>query len=192
MDIDMTKYYWKNDLITLRKPKESDWETLIHHMFESEGRFFINDEIDMPTDIDEYKSRAEFTQPNKLPYICFAIENSEGRHVGVANLFGVDERNGTFGPIGILINPRDRGKGYALATYRMLGRYLFNERRLHKWNSAYIEGNAASAALHEKTGFEIEGLQRDMHFHEGRYWNVVVCGMTEARFFENEKRLYGK
>lgn len=189
MNIDYSKYYWRNSSISLRRPKEGDWEFLVHHMFESQGRFFINDEIDMPVDIDLYKKRPEFSEPEKLGYICFAIENSEGKPVGIANLFGVNERHGSFGPIGIVINPADRGKGYAEAAYRMLGDYMFNERRMHKWNSGYNEENKASAALHKKLGFVIEGVQKDMLYHEGRYWNTIVCGMTEKQFYDNEKKL---
>ena len=60
---------------------------------------------------------------------------------------------------------------------------------MHKWNNGYLEENKASAALHKRLGFEIEGIQKDIHFHEGRYWNVVICGMTETQFYENEKRM---
>lgn len=185
MNIDYSKYYWKNDMITLRQPKPGDWEYLIHHMFDSQERFFFNDEIDMPVDIDEY--RKKFEEREKPAYISFAIENAKGEHVGIANLFGIDERNGVFGPIGILINPAHRNKGYAAAALKMLGKYMFNERRMHKWNSGYVEGNAASAALHNKIGFEIEGVAKDMCFHDGRYWNHVICGITAEQFFERNK-----
>ena len=186
MNIDYSNYYWKNSLIALRQPRETDWEELIHHMYESQGRFFFSEEIGMPTDIEQYRKKIEFLEPDKLGYTCFAIENSEGKHVGIANLFNIDERNGNFGPIGIVINPGARGKGYGVAAYRMLGKYMFNERRMHKWNSGYIEGNEGSRALHEKLGFIVEGVQKDMYFHEGRYWNQVICGITEVQFFENE------
>ena len=112
MEIDTSRYYWKNDLITLRRPKAEDWESLIYHMFDSQGRFFFNEEIDLPVDVEQYKGRPEFINPEQLPYLCFAIENSQGKHVGIANLFNVNERHGTFGPIGIVINPQDRGNGY--------------------------------------------------------------------------------
>jgi len=184
-EIDYSKYYWKSNTILLRPPKAEDWEEQIHNMFDSAARFLFNDEIDMPVDIDEFK---QFDKIDR-GFICFAIENNAGKHVGIANLFGIDERHGKFGPVGIQINPPDRGKGYALAAFRMLGRYMFNERRMHKWNSGYVEGNVASAALHKKTGFTIEGIQADMVFHEGRYWNQVMCGVTETQFFENEKTL---
>lgn len=189
MDIDDSGYFWHSGPITLRRPRPDDWEALIHHMYDSQGRFFFNDEIDLPIDPETYRQRDEFLAPDKLPYLCFAIENDAGRHVGIANVFGIDERNGVFGPVGIVIDPAERGHGYATAAYRLLGRYFFLERRMHKWNNGYLEENAASAALHRKLGFRPEGLQRDMHFHEGRYWNVVLCGMTEREFMENERKL---
>jgi RimJ/RimL family protein N-acetyltransferase len=190
MTIDYSRYFWKNRLITLRQPKEEDWQALVHHMFDTPGRFFFNEEVDMPTDLEQYKQRhIDALEPGKLDYTCFAIENSDGKHVGIANLFSVDERNGKFGPIGIVVNPSDRGKGYALAAYRMLGNYMFNERRMHKWNSGYTAGNTASEILHQKAGFIVEGIQRDVTFHEGRYWSMVLCGVTEKEFNENEAKL---
>lgn len=187
--IDTTNYFWKNSLISLRQPKAGDWESLIHHMYESRGRFFFNNEIDMPIDIEQYRETIESIDPDKQPYVAFAIEDANGKHAGILNVFCIDERNGTFGPVGIMINPSERGKGYGCAAYRMIGRYMFGERRMHKWNNGYLQENEASAALHRKLGFVIEGVQTDMHFHEGRYWNVVMCGMTERQFYENEERL---
>lgn len=187
MDIDYSKYYYKNDLILLRMPKESDWEALVYNQFDSEGRFLFNEEIEMPTNIEIFKKQyLEGLESDKKDYICFVIENSEGNHVGIANLFNVNERSGNFGPIGLQINPNYRHKGYGLSALRMLGKYMFNERRMHKWNSGYIESNQASANLHKKLGFEIEGIQKDIHFHQGKYFNQVICGMTETQFFKNE------
>ncbi len=189
MEIDMSAYYWKNSVIQLRQSREEDWVERLPNLYNSEARFFFNDEIDMPVDADEQKRKhLEFLQ--KPDYVCFVIENSEGKHVGVCNLFGVNERHGKFGPIGVQINPAFRRMGYGLAALRMLGEYMFNERRMHKWNSGYIEANAASAALHKKLGFTVEGIQRDDAFHNGRYWNAVLCGITETEFFQNEKKLH--
>ena len=186
IETDFSKYYWKNDFITLRQPKIDDWEYLICNMYDNIGRFFFNEEIELPVDPVSYKQgHTDFVQsidPNK--YTSLAIENNDGKHIGVINIFGIDERNGRFGPIGIQINPADRKKGYGIAAYQMIGRYMFNERRMHKWNNGYMEENKASEALHKKLGFIVEGVQKDMYFHEGRYWNQVLCGMTEKEFFE--------
>jgi len=186
IEIDYSKYYWKNELIQLRQSRPDDWEYQIHNNYDSIARFFFNEEIELPTDVDAYKKAfTEWIPPEKpSDVIGLVIANNDGKHVGIINVFGIDERNGRFGPIGIQINPADRNKGYGFAAYRMIGRYMFNERRMHKWNNGYIEGNKGSEALHKKIGFTIEGIQKDMYFHEGRYWNQVLCGMTETQFFE--------
>lgn len=194
LDIDFSRYYWKNSFISLRLQREEDWESRIWNKYDSEMRFFMNDEIELPIDIDIYKQwHIDLIQKHKADSndnsVLLAIENNDGEHVGVCNLYGIDERHGRFGPVGIEINSAHRNKGYATVAYRMLGRYMFNERRMHKWNNGYIEGNAASAAMHKKVGFIIEGIRPDTVFHDGRYWSEVLCGMTEVQFFENEKTL---
>jgi len=186
--IDYSKYYWKTDFISLRQPTENDWEFVIQNMYDSESRFFFEDEIELPIDVENYKKKfVENVTQNNRNYLCFAIENNEGKHVGLANIFGIDEKNGVFGPIGIQINVEDRKKGYAIAALRMLGTYMFNERRMHKWNSGYMDGNGPSFGLHKKLGFEIEGVRKDMTYHNGKYWNEVLCGITKEQFFMNKE-----
>lgn len=36
--------------------------------------------------------------------------------------------------------------------------------------------------MHEKLGFVIEGLRREVLYHDGRYWNEVLCGLTRAEY----------
>ena len=187
MVVDYSNYYWKNDFIHLRELRENDWEDFLPGRFESRNRFFLNEEIELPVNVDAYRKKyIENLEAGPTKHISFAIENNSGKIVGWANIFDIDERNGKFGPIGIQINSMYRKMGYAAATYRMLGNYMFNERRMHKWNSAYLENNEASKALHKKLGFIIEGVQKDMVFHEGRYWDLVLAGITETIFKEKK------
>jgi len=189
MNIDYSKYYWRNSLITLRQPLESDWELVIHNRYDSESRFLFTDEIELPTETESFRKNFVEDITQSKDYLRFAITNNEDKHVGIVHVFGIDEKNGVFGPIGIQINPLDRGMGYATAVYRMLGKYMFSERRMHKWNSEFLEENVGSERLHKKIGFNIEGIRKDMSFHEGRYWNLVLAGITEHQFYENEMLL---
>ena len=143
----------------------------------------------MPFDLDKRREKlaeasGKCADGNK---IHFAVENSEGKHIGVALIHNIDEQHGNFGPIAIQINVNERGKGYGVAVYQMLGNYMFNERRMHKWNSGYMEGNTGSAKLHKKIGFEVEGVRKDMVFINGKYRNEVILGITAERFFMNNK-----
>ena len=154
----------------------------------------MNDDIELPVDVDLYKQwHIDLIQKHRAESnsnsILFAIENDNGEHVGVCNLYGIDERHGRFEPVGIEINVSHRNKGYGTAAFRMIGRYMFNERRMHKWNSGYVEGNNASAVMHKKLGFIVEGVRPDSIYHDGKYRGEVMCGITETQFFENEKTL---
>ena len=194
LEIDFSNYYWKNSFIQLRLQREDDWEARIYSKYNSELRFFMNDDIELPVDVDLYKQwHIDLIQKHRAESnsnsILFAIENDNGEHVGVCNLYGIDERHGRFGPVGIEINIAHRNKGYGTAAFRMIGRYMFKERRMHKWNSGYVEGNDASAAMHKKLGFIVEGIRPDSIYHDGKYRGEVMCGITETQFFENEKAL---
>jgi len=41
IQFDYSKYYWKNDLIKLRPPVESDWEHWVRCVLDTESRMFF-------------------------------------------------------------------------------------------------------------------------------------------------------
>lgn len=190
MDIDFTRYYWKNDLIQMRQPKEEDCDFICQEFYHSEDRFLWNGEIELPLDPDGYRQQYLIQGQEKKDYLQFAILDRQGKHVGIANIFGIDERHGCFGPVGIWINSADRGKGYAFYAMCMLGLYMFQERRMHKWESGCVKGNAASETLHEKLGFAVEGVRRENSYHTGRYWDEVLYGITEEEFLQKHREMF--
>lgn len=183
------QYFWKNSRIALRLATEADWEAHFASYFDSEARFLLNSELELPADAMRDKDKwAEFVSPAATHgRIVFIIEDNDGNAAGCFNLNSIDERNGTFS-VGIQIHPGHRGQGYGYEAMRMIGRYAFLERRLHKWNSAYLEGNTASAALHRKLGFVVEGRRREVVYHRGRYWDEVLCGLTAEEFSRADAR----
>lgn len=187
---DYTRYYWKNDLIRLRLATMDGWESHFYNYFDSESRFLLDAEIELPPDVGRSKRVwAEFVSPDaKHGRTVFAIENAEGKTVGTMNLYSVDQRNGTFS-LGIQINVDERGNGYGTAAMRMVMAYAFRELRLHKCNSGYIniKGNVASQRMHEKLGFKVEGIIRESVYHNGKYWDDVRCGITDSEFFANDE-----
>lgn len=185
MKIDFTKYYWKNNLIQLRQPKAEDWPHICQSFYYSEDRFMFDGEIELPLDIEGFKEGYMEQLQKKHDYLSFAILDLEEKHAGIANVFGIDERHGCFGPVGVQINSAERGKGYALSALRMIGNYMFKERRMHKWESGCTKGNIASESLHKIMGFIQEGLRRENTYHDGRYWDEVLYGMTREEFYSN-------
>ena len=187
MDIDYSKYYWKNDLITLRQSKEEDWPYLCQSFYCSENRFMFDGEIELPLDVEGFKKQYMQKMQMQSDYVPFTILDRNEKHVGIANIFGINERHGCFGPVGVQINYADRGNGYAFATLRMIGKYMFSERRMHKWESGCTRGNIASESLHKKLGFLQEGIRRQNTYHNGQYWDEILFGMTKEEFFLSQE-----
>ena len=116
----------------------------------------------------------------------FVIETLDGKPVGIFNLNSVDERHGTFS-IGMQIIPEECGRGYGTAAMRILLRYAFDERRLHKYFGSVLEDNAASAAMLKKLGCVQEGVRRQQIYMNGRYMDEILYGLTAEEFRAREE-----
>lgn len=101
----------------------------------------------------------------------------DGGYVGGGNIHGIDERNGTFG---IFLDAKE--ECYYLAAARLMLDFAFNERRLHKCTTYFIDGDTHNMAMFEKLGFKSEGIKRQQVFHQGRYWDEHHYGFLAEEF----------
>jgi RimJ/RimL family protein N-acetyltransferase len=108
----------------------------------------------------------------------FVAVSAEGEVVGWCDVTPLDRptqaHRGVFG-VGLL--PRFRGQGIgtrliqsALAAARAFG--------LHRVELTVRETNIGAIELYKKTGFEIEGVQRDAVLVDGAYEDVVCMAMV--------------
>jgi RimJ/RimL family protein N-acetyltransferase len=176
--------------VRLRALTFEDWEEAYPSNYDSEARFLLQDKIELPpveaTIQEEYRKFADFNR--EAGRLMFTIETLDGIAVGGLNLNTIDERNGTFS-IGAGIWVGYRVNGYGTAAMRILLRYAFLERRLHKFNSGCVEGNVGSTRMHEKLGCVQEGVRRQMYYSGGRHFDGILFGLTKDEFVENERRL---
>jgi RimJ/RimL family protein N-acetyltransferase len=186
-------YYWQNDLVRLRAWTAEDCEAAYPSLFDSEARFLLQEEVELPPVKakmqEDSKQWENFSEA--VGRIMFTIETLDGKAVGALNLNTINERHGTF-CIGIQVLVGERGKGYGTAAMRILLKYAFLERRLHKFNSGWLEGNIGSEKMHKKLGCVQEGQLRQMTYHEGRYYDWIRVGLTKDEFIENERKLSKK
>lgn len=185
--ISYDNYFWQNEKVRFRAWKEEDWETAFPSYFNSRARFFLEEEMELPpveeAVREESRKYADFNPDSGR--IMFAVESLEGETVGGINLNSIDERQGTFG-IGIQIGVEHRGKGYGIAAMRLLMKYAFMERRLHKYNGGCVAGNEASEAMHRKLGCKEEGVRRQVFYSEGKYHDHLLFGLTGDEFIGQE------
>lgn len=110
----------------------------------------------------------------------FAIE-AGGTLIGRCDLFGLDElaRSGEVG-IGLVATARGRGAG--TDALRLLVRFAFARRNLHRVHLRCIASNAAAIACYRKTGFVQEGVLRESAWVRGGFEDEIVMGLLREEW----------
>ncbi|NUU79771.1 GNAT family N-acetyltransferase [Paenibacillus xylanilyticus] len=184
-EIDYTDYYWQDKKVRLRAIQEEDWESCYVSDFDTPARILLECAIELPPTMSGAKKfvegNANFSSTNGR--IMFTIENLDGDSVGGINLNSIDERNGTFS-IGIVIDKEYRGMGYGTSAMKILLKYAFLERRLHKFNDYVLEGNEGSAKMMRKLGCVQEGVRRQVVYINGKHLDFILFGLTKDEFIE--------
>ncbi len=179
--------YWRGQIVRLRAVEPSDWE--VH--------FIWNQDSDMTRQLDHVwfpqsreatkrwaeKAAAADTSGNNFH---FEVENLAGELVGVIGTHDCDPRNGTFS-YGVAIRPEHQRQGYASDAIRVVLRYYFEELRYQKATVHIYGFNEASIHLHERLGFQQEGLLRRMVYTRGQFFDALVFGMTDDEFVASDR-----
>ena len=181
-ELDFSKYFWQNDLVRVRRAKPEDWKHNFQDIIDSNERFFVDYEQELPWDESNRRENWEnYVNSNKDSegHIIFIFETHDGEYVGGGNLHGINERNGTFGMF--IYADQER---YAIAGGKLLLSYAFNERRLNNCHTGFIENDTIFQPVFVKLGFKLEGTRRQQVFHKGQYWNENLYGLLAEEFTE--------
>jgi RimJ/RimL family protein N-acetyltransferase len=121
----------------------------------------------------------------------FIVDANGAGAVGLVTLTDINwkDRNAFHG---VLIGERrHQRKGYARDAVLTIMSYAFEELGLERLDTTIVEFNTASLGLHvEKCGWSEEGRKRRATFRRGRFWDVVVLGVTRESFagFHRDRR----
>lgn len=104
--------------------------------------------------------------------------------IGETGFDGIRWRHGdTF--IGIGLGERDAwGNGYGTDAMRVMLRYAFTELNLYRVSLDVFEYNPRAIRSYEKAGFKLEGRLRQFMLREGRRWDLLFMGITQAEWLE--------
>jgi RimJ/RimL family protein N-acetyltransferase len=174
--------YWQSKKIRLRAVEPADAETFHRWNMDSE-RARMLDFVWPPTSLAGERAWTEEQTKRKLENDTYSwiIETLEGLPVGSISTHNCQPRNGTFS-YGIDICAEQRGHHYASEAIWLVLRYYFEELRYQKVTVNIHADNLASIRLHEKLGFQREGLLRRMQFSHGKYIDELWFGMTREEF----------
>ncbi len=85
--------------------------------------------------------------------------------------------------IGInLSNPKYRGKGYGGEGMLLTMRYGFEQFHLNCIYLNVMSFNTRAIRLYEKLGFQHEVRERDVFFHDGKYFDQLVMGILSSEW----------
>ncbi len=109
------------------------------------------------------------------------VELASGELAGQVALWGIDEHN-RMAHIGIELRPAFRGRGLGLDAVRVVCRYGFALRGLHRLQMETLADNYAMIAVAEKLGFTREGAIRGSSWMNGRFMDDVIFGLLAEEF----------
>ena len=99
--------------------------------------------------------------------------------VGSICLWGLDAFNRR-AHLGITVGTPYRGKGYGTDACRVLVRYAFVDRGLHRVQLEVLANNAAAVRAYEKAGFVRDGVLREAAWVRGELIDEVVMSVLST------------
>jgi RimJ/RimL family protein N-acetyltransferase len=120
--------------------------------------------------------------PSASDAAIFAVAELEtGELAGEALLWGIDLHNRS-AHVGLSLRPACRGRGLGEDTVRVLCRYGFAIRGLHRLQLETLADNHAMIGAAERVGFIREGVTRGSGWVNGRWADDVIFGLLDTEF----------
>ena len=175
------------DVVTLRDLRREDLPAL-HAAVDTDPATFslVQQGPWRPTSLARRQAdfdRALSERPDERT-VVFAVQrrdDSAGRCVGSALLWGIDEHQRT-AHLGLSLVAQARGKGLGRDVVRVLCRYAFDVRSLHRLSLETLATNEAMRATAYSCGFEEEGTLRENAWVLGRRVDEVVFGLLAPQW----------
>lgn len=159
------------ELVVLRPVERDDVEVL--HGYDSAYETWpeINYQPYAPKSLDEvlkaFDGEEESSYRGSDAFVPFAIE-VDGELAGMCCLWGIDLHNRR-AHLGIGLGEEHRGKGIGTDATRVLLRYAFLDRGLHRVQLEVLATNTAALRSYEKAGFREDGRMRQSAWVRGEF-----------------------
>ena len=122
------------------------------------------------------KTSARFrSDDTKVPFAVTVADEL----VGSIGLWGIDQFN-RGGHLGITIGPSYRGKGYGTDACRVLLRFAFVDRGLHRVQLETLSSNLAGQRAYAKAGFVVDGVLRQSAWARGELVDEVIMSVLST------------
>ncbi|AJD92641.1 hypothetical protein JMA_33240 [Jeotgalibacillus malaysiensis] len=133
-------------------------------------RYLLDEEV--YTELEEAENFILFNayHPKKNNNRWAIVKKGSGDVIGTCGFHQWDRFN-NIAEIGYDLTPAEWGKGYGIEAVAGMVEHGFQEMKLNRIEAYAAKGNAASMKLLERLGFKQEGLVRDKHLFQGKYYD---------------------
>lgn len=103
-------------------------------------------------------------------------------YIGNVYMTDIDERNQSCVSHVLIGDKRYWGRGIAAEAYRLALEYMFNERNIYRVMAIVLENNKSSLRMHQKVGYQIEGLMRNSIYKNGVWQNQYILSILKDEY----------
>jgi RimJ/RimL family protein N-acetyltransferase len=165
------------ELVRLGYVGKDDLRATYHWMRDYELRRWMEDDTVAPLSDEEQDAWTERMQTSKDAHLFSIVTLDDDRYIGSCSLRLIDDKNGS-AVLGIYIGEKDCwGRGYGTDAARVILRFAFMERNLHRVELGVFAFNHRAIHSYEKVGFVHEGARREAIFREGRYHDEYIMAV---------------
>ncbi len=167
------------ELVTLRGIERDDLEVL--HGWDQEYSTWPENSTHPYSPTSLADALVAYDAREKSPFragdtsVPFAVV-VDGGVVGRVVLWGIDSHN-RLGHLGISLGAEHRGRGYGTDACRVLLRYAFVDRGLHRVQLEVLASNTGAIRAYEKAGFVVDGVLRESGWVRGRFEDEVIMSV---------------
>lgn len=166
----------------LRPLEEGDIPTCLRWINDPE----VNRTLSFYRPINELREREWFERlyRDDREIVLAIIVQGKDKHIGNIGLHGIDWKDRQ-AELGIMIGEKGEwDKGYGTEAVRLMLGYGFERLGLHRIYLRVYANNLRAIRCYEKAGFRREGVLRESHFAERRYWDTIIMGLLEEEWQE--------
>jgi RimJ/RimL family protein N-acetyltransferase len=174
----------RGEMVMLRARREDDARILHAELYEDVGTFVRADTrpwVPVPFGPGSPHWPGEEALSASDAAVFAVTELATGELAGEALLWGVDLHNRS-AHVGLSLRPACRGRGLGEDTVRVLCRYGFALRGLHRLQLETLTDNHAMIAAAKRVGFTREGIIRGSSWVDGQWADDVIFGLLAAEF----------
>jgi RimJ/RimL family protein N-acetyltransferase len=165
--------------LRLRAIERSDIPDFVRWFNDPEVRHYLQMFMPMSQAQEERWFEAQLSDTRSH---VFGIETLTGKLIGNIGLHGIDWRE-SCAELGIVIGEKDYwNNGYGTEAIQALLRFAFMEMNLQRVSLWVYDYNERALHCYQKCGFQVEGRQRQAHYHEGRYHDKILMGILREEF----------